>query len=190
MMDKRRASDDERGLSRAVAARCYETGRDAMFRLAWLVLGDAYSAEEIVQEAYTRLWEHPERVLAPDRVDAYVRSIVLNLARSRHTTRVRRGRLSLRVVNDPTGAGRTADHDPMAGVDNREFMSNALDALSPNQRICVVCRYWLGLTDNEVAEATGFAVGTVKTHLRRALTTLRKTLSDTEVATLEANHAR
>lgn len=169
--------------------RLYATGREDLFRLAWMVVGDAHVAEEFVQEAYTRLWMHPERVRDVDRVDAYLRSIVLNLARSQHMTRTRRGRFDVRTAHDPTGAGRVADVDPMRGADNRSLIADALDALSPNQRICVVCRYWVGLTDNETAQATGMATGTVKTHLRRALTTLRKALTDTEVETLEANHA-
>lgn len=189
-MGSSRKKPTEGALTQEDVGRLYVVGRADLFRLAWLAVGDAHVAEEFVQEAYTRLWAHPEQVRDVRKVDAYLRSIVLNLARSRSTSRTRRGRLDVRVAHDRTGAGRVADSDPMRGADDRAAIADALDALSRNQRICVVCRYWLGLTDTETAQATGMATGTVKTHLRRALTTLRKTLTDTEVATLEANHAR
>lgn len=189
-MGSPRRKSTEGALTREDVGALYVAGRADLFRLAWLAVGDAHLAEEFVQEAYTRLWARPEQVRDASKVEAYLRSIVLNLARSRATTRTRRGPFDLRIANDPTGAGRVADIDPMRGADDRAAVAEALDELSPNQRICVVCRYWLGLTDTETARATGMATGTVKTHLRRALTTLRKALTEPEVATLEANHAR
>ena len=57
----------------------------------------------------------------------------------------------------------------MRDADERDLVRNALLGLTAKQRACIVCRYWLGLTDAETAESTGMALGTVKTHLRRAL---------------------
>jgi hypothetical protein len=65
------------GLTREEVERRYVTGRDDLFRLAWLVVGDAGLAEDLVQEAYARLLVRPEQVREPERVDAYLRSIVL-----------------------------------------------------------------------------------------------------------------
>jgi len=188
-MDENRAAAKPGGLTREDVGRLFVAGRDDLFRLVWLVTGDAEVAEDLVQEAYTRLYEHPERVRDVDRVDAYVRSIVLNLARTRFARRARRGRHDLRIAHDPTGAGRRPESDPMRAADDRSVLSGALDALTPKQRICVVCRYWLGLTDAEIAAATGLSLGTVKTHLRRALTSLRSRVADAPTPTLEADHA-
>ncbi|HET8929624.1 MAG TPA: RNA polymerase sigma factor [Acidimicrobiales bacterium] len=175
-------------LTRADVGLLYVTGRDDLFRLAWLTAGDAAVAEDLVQEAYTRLFEHPERVHDADRADAYVRSIVLNLARTRFAQRSRRGLVDLRIAHDPTQAARPPDVDPMGGADDRTVVAAALEHLSPNQRVCVVARYWLGLSDTEIAEATGLSLGTAKTHLRRALTSLRRHFADEAVLTLEADH--
>lgn len=183
-----RTRDDDQGLTREDVGRLYVSGRDDLFRLAWLAVDDAAVAEDLVQEAYTRLYEHPERVRDVAKVDAYVRSIVLNLARSRFTRRARRGHLDLRIASDPTGAGRVPEVDPMRAADDRSVLADALDALSPNQRVCVVCRYWLGLTDAETAEATGLSLGTVKTHLRRARGALRRNLTESQLPTLETDH--
>ena len=54
------------GLTREEVERRYVTGRDDLFRLAWLVVGDAGVAEDLVQEAYTRLLVRPEQVRDPD----------------------------------------------------------------------------------------------------------------------------
>lgn len=176
------------GLTPQVVERCYVTGRDDLFRFAWLVVGDAGVAEDLVQEAYARLLARPDQVREPARVDAYLRSIVLNLARSRWTTRTRRRRLDDHNHADPTGAARLPDTDPMRGADDRELLRVALAGLTTNQRACVVCRYWLGLTDAQTAESTGMALGTVKTHLRRALTTLRADLVPLDEPNPEESH--
>lgn len=189
-MPRHRSSEGDRGLTREDVGRLYVSGRAELFRLAWLTVGDTQVAEELVQEGYTRLYEHPERVRDAAKADAYVRSIVLNLARGRLSRRGRRGPLERRVARDPTGAGRPPDRDPMSGADDRAMLRHALDALSPNQRVCVVCRYWLGLTDVETAEATGMSLGTVKTHHRRALASLREHLGSDQIVTLEAEHVR
>lgn len=188
VMRSSRKRPDDGALTRSDVGRLYIAGRDDLFRLAWLAVGDAHVAEEFVQEAYTRLYERPERVRDATKVDAYVRSIVLNLARSRFAKRSRRSHLDIRIRHDRTAAAHQPDSDPMRAADDRSLIAGALDSLSPNQRICVVCRYWLGLTDTETADATGMAVGTVKTHLRRALASLRKELSDQHGRTLEAQH--
>ncbi len=176
------------GLTRADVEALYEAGRTDLFRLVGLVTGDAHLAEEVVQEAYARLWANPSRVRDPSRVDAYVRTIALNLVRSRFSTAVRRRSIDDRLAGDPTGPSRLPDPDPMRGADDRALLRAGLDDLTVNQRTCVVCRYWLGLTDEEIAEATGLAAGTVKTHLRRALAKLRRELNRPTPATREDAH--
>lgn len=186
----RRRRTDPTGLTPADVGRLYVEGRDDLFRLVWLILRDATVAEDVVQEAYTRLYANPGAVRDVTRVDAYLRSTALNLVRSRFTRRSRRSRHDLRIARDPTSPARWSDADPMRHVDDRSDVADALGVLSPNQRICVVCRYWLGLTDSETAAATGMAPGTVKTHLRRALTTLRRDLADPDMPPKEATRVR
>ena len=163
-------------LTRADVERHYVSGRADLFRLAWLAVGDSGVAEDLVQEAYARVWQRPERIRNAERLEPYLRSIVLNGARSRFATRARHRRIRDRFGGDPSGTLRVIDVDPMRRVDDREVVRVALDRLSPRQRVCVVSRYWLGLTDTEIADATGLAPGTVKTHLHRALATLRAEL--------------
>lgn len=178
------------GLTRDEVAELYVNGREGLFRVAWLVVGDTGVADDLVQEAYARLLAGSDSVRDPERVDAYLRSIVLNLARSRWATRKRRRRLDDRVHTDPTGSARQPETDPMHGADDRETLRVALMGLTTNQRVCVVCRYWLGLTDTQTAESTGMALGTVKTHLRRAIASLRSDLSPVVTPTAEEPHVR
>jgi RNA polymerase sigma-70 factor (sigma-E family) len=175
-------------LTREEVGRRYVAGREDLFRIAWLMVADVGEAEDLVQEAYTRVMVHPERIRDPDRLDSYLRSIVLNQARSRWATRTRRRRLDERSQVDPTGLTRESESDPMQVADDRDLIRSALLRLTTKQRACVVCRYWLGFSDGETADATGLALGTVKTHLRRALSTLRTELNPIPTSTPEETH--
>lgn len=155
-------------LTRASVQRLYEVHRDEMFRFAVLVAGDRAAAEDAVQEAFARVYRAPERVDAPERALAYVRTIVLNLLR---TPPRLAPAIDLPVPDD------TTERSGLARVD-QAAVAAALASLSVQQRACVVCRYYLGMSDPEVAAALGLALGTAKTHLRRALRHLRIALGE------------
>ena len=63
-------------------------------------------------------------------------------------------------------------------IENRETLWGAIRRLPVRQRACVVLRYYEGLTEKETAEVLGCSVGTVKSQTSRALSHLRKELSD------------
>lgn len=141
----------------------------SLVRLANLLLGDPARSEEIVQDAFVRLqlkWGGLRRL---DRAPAYLRSTVLNGARSalRHTKVVDRD-LQRR------GAGPDAPSAESSAmvVDDRCRMVAALRRLPERQRTALALRYYLELSDAEVADAMGVSVGSVKTHLHRGLASL------------------
>jgi RNA polymerase sigma factor (sigma-70 family) len=63
--------------------------------------------------------------------------------------------------------------DPTARYDERDAMLTKIARLPRKQRACVVLRYYEGCPDNEIAEVLGCRVTTVRSHISRAIATLR-----------------
>jgi RNA polymerase sigma-70 factor (sigma-E family) len=135
--------------------------RVAMVRLAYLMVGSEQVAEEVVQDAFVQVLERWVRV---DNPGAYLRRCVVNGCIAQH----RRRRLASRLP--PPGA-------PSAEL-GADHTLDALRRLSAPRRAVVVLRYYADLTQDEIAEALGMKVGTVKSTLHRALAELREALGD------------
>lgn len=130
-----------------------------MVRLAVALCGNVAASEEVVQDAFAAAWP---RWATLDRPGAYVQRAVVNGATDLGRRRVRRRERdrSLRVVGDTHAA---PPADPLWDV---------IDALPTRQRQAVVLRYFVDLTVPEIAGLMGRPLGTVKSDLHRALTTL------------------
>jgi RNA polymerase sigma-70 factor (ECF subfamily) len=141
--------------------------------LARLLLDDRGEAEEVVQEAFARVYEGWGRVRSKDDPLPYVRRTVVNLARGglRRRLIVRRTR-HVPVANEPS-----AESGAVASEDRRAVFA-AVRALPRRQRECVVLRYYLDCSTADTAAALGISDGSVKTHLHRALASLATTLED------------
>lgn len=143
------------------------------------LVATAADAEDLAQETFVRAFRAFERY-EPDRIAAlrlsgWTWTIALNLARNAARTRSRR----------PVTVEATWDRpDPAAGVDDlveTDEWARRLEALSGPQRTGVVLRHVVGLSYDEIADATGRAVGTVKADVHRGLARLR-TMIDEEAA--------
>ncbi|HRW37685.1 MAG TPA: SigE family RNA polymerase sigma factor [Aquihabitans sp.] len=139
----------------------FDRERRPMVRLAFLLVGDERVAEELVQEAFAAVFLRWDRL---DRPGAYLRRCVVNGARTA-TRRRSLERRHLRAVAD--------DGEPSPA---RELL-DALAALSPERRAVVVLRFYESLTQEEIAEALGIRLGTVKSRLHRGLAELREALA-------------
>jgi RNA polymerase sigma-70 factor (sigma-E family) len=156
---------------RAVLDDLYRRHYRALVRLASLLVDDVGRCEELVQEAFVQTMLHLDKLRDPARADAYLRSAVLNGARS-DLRRQATARRHLRVVRDD-GPGADAGalrHDDQAAV------LAALRQLPDRQRDVLVLRYWLDLGEADIARALGISAGTVKTHVKRGLDHLATTL--------------
>lgn len=138
-----------------------------MVRLAGAMLGSRAAAEEAVQDAFVQVSRTLDTV-APDKRGAYLRTAVLNAAR----TQVRRSRAAKRQARAVPELVATPEEHALRSAEAREVMA-LVDTLPERQRQCLVLRYFEGLTDPEVAEALGISMGSVKSHIHRALETLR-----------------
>jgi RNA polymerase sigma-70 factor (sigma-E family) len=141
--------------------------------LARFFVDDRTAAEDLVQEAFIRLSRSTSRIREQDRAAAYLRSIVINLARDHN----RRGLVSLRH-RPPAQPDEPSAEDTVAGEHARQEVVAAVRALPRRQRDCVALRYYLELPVEEIARTLGLSPNSVKTHLRRGLRALATTLEE------------
>lgn len=141
-------------------------------RLAVLMVDDLGSAEDIVQEAFAKLWRrHGEDLRGVDDPAAYLTTAVLNAARSA----LRRRKVARAYVAPRVGVAPAAEDLALLGEGDREVLA-ALGRLTARQRQVVVLRYWSELSEQEIADALRVSRGTVKSTASRALTILRGAL--------------
>jgi RNA polymerase sigma-70 factor (sigma-E family) len=139
-------------------------------RLAYLLTGDRHLAEDLVHEAFVRLFGRFRDLRNPDAFGAYLRTTVVNLTRSHfRRRRVERAYVEREGRQPP----RTADE-----LEWRDEMWDALQRLRPRQRAAIVLRYYEDLTEAQTAEALGCAVGTVKSLVSRGIEQLRQEMSE------------
>jgi RNA polymerase sigma-70 factor (sigma-E family) len=139
----------------------YRRTWSAMVRLARVLTDDRDDAVEVVQDTYSRVYTRFDRI-ADESKDAYLRAAVLNGCR-RH---LRRRRLAL--LHRPRSI-ETADLE----VDH---VLDAVRALPPDRRDVVLLRYYLDLSEAEIARTLKVPPGTVKSRLHRALRDLEEVL--------------
>jgi RNA polymerase sigma-70 factor (sigma-E family) len=139
----------------------------ALIRLARLLTGDRHLAEDLVQDVLARAYARWRRIGRLDQPDRYVRRMLVN---AHHSWWRRRSSHELTVPVFPDRPGRA---DEAATVAERDAMWRHVAALPARQRTVIVLRYYEDLDDAAIAELMGCSAGTVRTHAKRALTTLR-----------------
>jgi len=137
-------------------------------RIALLLVGDRASAEDVVQEAFLGLFRGLGRLSDPSRAAGYLRVSVLNGCRS--VLRARK-RARLRGAGPDYPPVWSAESAALAGEERRELLQ-AVARLPRRQREVLVLRYFLGLSDPEIAADLGVSRGTVASTASRALASL------------------
>lgn len=145
-------------------------------RLGYGLTCDRGLAEDLAQTALASAYASWSRVRRADDPDAYVRRILVNAYRAGF----RRRRVSEQLSGLPQDyAKAVVTASSPSQPHERAAVISALLALPPRQREVVVLRYWLDLTEAQVAAALNCSVGNVKSQASRALAKLR---SCTELA--------
>ena len=138
-----------------------------LVRLAYGITGDRGQAEDLAQTALANAYASWSRVRRADDPDAYLRRIVLNAHRGGFRKR--------RVAEELTGSPPDViAADPAGQHGDRAAIFAALATLPRRQREVIVLRFWLDLTEAQVAAELGCSVGTVKSQASRALEKLRR----------------
>lgn len=143
---------------------------DALVRLASFLLDDTESCEEVVQDAFVKLFTVAEPAVGKE--VAYLRTMVLNGARSRMRKRLVRRRF-VHELPEPIAS---AESDAMSRHE-REKMISALRRLPKRQSEVLMLRFYNDLSEAEIAETLDISAGSVKTHTSRGLASLRAFLS-------------
>lgn len=144
-------------------------GTDGLLRTAYLIVGDLHEAEDLVQETLFKVARRWPKVSRMDYPAAYARRIVVNLAlRGSPKRSRRRTELSETRPGDPAATS--------APLDRHDELHVALAALPPRQRAVLVLRYFLDLSEAEVAAALQCSLGTVKSTASRGLARLEQAL--------------
>jgi RNA polymerase sigma-70 factor (sigma-E family) len=144
-----------------------------LVRLAAFLTSDRDNAEEIVQDAYVKVYGSWRGLREPDKGEAYLRTAVVNLSRSR----LRRRQVVAKHQPEPLGDAASAESQAMRTT-QRDAVLAALRELPRRQREAVTLRYFSDLTEAQTAAAMGCSAGAVKSHTSRAMAALRPLLED------------
>jgi RNA polymerase sigma-70 factor (sigma-E family) len=144
-----------------------------LVRLAVLLLGDQGAAEEVVQDAYVRTHQHWRRIREPDQALSYLRTCVLNGARSA----LRRRGVARRYLDaaGPLPHAPSAESGALGALEHQAVLA-ALRRLPTRQREALMLRYYVELSEAEIAEVMGISRGAVKSHTARGVAALRHSL--------------
>ncbi|HEX7268952.1 MAG TPA: SigE family RNA polymerase sigma factor [Streptosporangiaceae bacterium] len=156
----------------------YEAHGVGLIRLAVVMLGDRPAAEDVVQEAFCGLYRRWDHLDDPGNALRYLRSSVLNGCRS---VLRNRGRLHLRLGQEPgrPDSVESAESTALVGEEHRAVLA-ALRRLPDRQREALVLRFYLELSEAEIAQAMGISQGTVKSTVSRALAALGRLLGENQ----------
>lgn len=156
----------------------YEGTVGKLYALASAILRSAEDAEEIVCETYAYAWSNAARF---DASRANALGWLLMLCRSRALDRLRQRRatadaLGVVASREINGSSSDQPYDILSLMQRHSRVHTALSQLTPERRHLVSLAFLQGLSHQEIAEATRLPLGTVKSHVRRALAQLREAL--------------
>ena len=146
--------------------------QQAVFRLAYLLLGDADDAEDIAQETFLRAWKALKRFDSTRPLRPWLLSIAANLSRNRRRSVGRYVAALTRAFRDEPKP-KTLEEKSTQDTEANHLWQAVQNLEMPDQQI-IYLRYFLDLSVSETAEVLQTAEGTVKSRLSRALEKLRK----------------
>jgi len=146
-----------------------------LVRTAALLVRDAATAEEVVQDAFVGLYRAWPRLRDPQAALGYLRTSTVNGCRS---VLRRRGTAegALHLLDAPAGSEGHSVADPANAVAQRRAVLDRMASLPERQREVLVLRYYGDWSETEIAEALGVSPGAVKSYASRGLAALRPDL--------------
>src|SRR5258707_14443868 len=152
----------------------YQAHALGLIRLAYLMLGERQAAEDVVQEAFAGLYRRWDKLSDPAKALPYVRSSVLNGCRSQ----LRRHGRAPAGLADAAALPVVSAESAVLSAEQRRLVLRALRELPPRQREVLVLRFYLDLSEPEIAAAMGIGPSTVRSTAHRALGALGRLLEE------------
>jgi len=159
----------QRGDESAMAS-LFDRYSKVVYSVALRVLRDPASAEDVLQEVFMQIWRNPDSFVA---TRGSLGGWLAVVARNRSIDALRRKRPT-ESVDDMSLASNYNLADEAERNSLMEKARGVIHLLPMEQRKTLEMAFFDGLTHSEIAEMTGDPLGTVKTRIRSALTTLRK----------------
>ena len=147
----------------------FETHRRSLFGALSLVTGNRSEAEEIMQDAFLKVWERWERVSGLENPDAYLFRVAMNIFRNR----LRRASLAARKALSLAPSA-----DDLAAVEDRDEVIRWLRPLPPRQRAAIVLTIYFDYSSDEAARILGIRPSTVRALATQARAGVRQALED------------
>ena len=165
LVDLARRGDEEAftDLARAVG--------DRLMAIAYRILRDTDRAEDAVQQTLVTAWRELPRLRDDDRFEPWLRRILVHACYA-EARRRRAWAANIRVLPTDGPAGR----DDLATVVDRDRLERGFRRLSPEQSAVFVLHHYVGLSLPEIADELGVPLGTVKSRMHYATTSLRAAL--------------
>jgi RNA polymerase sigma-70 factor (sigma-E family) len=167
MIEVREAETTSGTRSGGGLAELYERHAGAAVGLAYLLTGDRYLAEDLVQEAFVRVAGRFRHLRDEGAFEAYLRRTVVNL----FTSQLRRRRLERAYLQREASRPPAAHEDP--DVAGRDELWKAVQRLPERQRAAVVLRYYEDRSEREVATTMGCSNAAAKSLIQRGMQALR-----------------
>jgi RNA polymerase sigma-70 factor (ECF subfamily) len=150
----------------------FEGEKDRLLRALYLITGSAGEAEDLAQDAFTRLYERWDSVSVMDDPAGYLHRTAMNLFRNQ----ARRTKVALRRA-----VGLGPEQDVFEHVEDRDVATRALASLTPRQRAALVLTEGLGYSGEEAGRLLGIKASTVWALTHQARASLRGTVEATDV---------
>ena len=149
------------------------------FRTAYVIARNASDAEDAAQDGFIKAWRALGRFREGAPFRPWLLRIVANEASNRRRSAGRRAGLVLRAAtSEPSGDAAPSPEAAALAGEQRKLLLDAVGRLGENDRQVIACRYFLELSEAEMAAALGCRPGTVKSRLSRALDRLRAVLAE------------
>jgi RNA polymerase sigma-70 factor, ECF subfamily len=142
-----------------------------LYRALCLMTGSRLEAEEVLQEAFMKVFERWDRVVLMDNPAGYLFRVAINEFRSRYRRAARAARRAITF---------SRLDDAFAAVEDRDVVVRALKQLIPQQRAAIVLTSLLGYSSQEAGQILGMRPATVRALGTRARAAMRETVGETQ----------
>jgi RNA polymerase sigma-70 factor (ECF subfamily) len=161
----------------AALAKLYDSSNRLIYGLLLRILGNAATAEEVLFDVYTQVWQQATRY---DNRRGNPGAWLITMARSRAIDRLRSDRRLSRYEEPLEDAPSARDQSDSQGITFRQelgrVVSRAVDTLRAEEREVIELAFYSGLTHSEMATRLNQPLGTIKTRARRGMIKLRELL--------------